>query len=85
MNKLLVLAFGMIITGIIMMGLSSCFKSPQSTTMEGNGFRVEFLFEKDGIKVYRFSDGGHTHYFTSRGETMSTYKSGNSSLPENIN
>ena len=62
-----------------------CYKEGQSSESLGNGFSVEFLFEKDGIKVYRFYDGGHTHYFTSRGETMSTYKSGNSSLPENIN
>ena len=32
-------------------------------------------FEKDGVIVYRFLDAGSMHYFTSRGETMST-KSG---------
>ena len=85
MNKILVVSVGMMLTGILMMGLSSCFKNPQSTTVEGNGFKVEYLFEKDGIKVYRFYDGGHAHYFTSRGETMSTYKSGNSTIQENIN
>ena len=55
--------------------LSSCYKDAQSRTTEGNGFDAQFLFEKDGVKVYRFLDAGSMHYFTSRGETMST-KSG---------
>ena len=55
--------------------LSSCYKDAQSRTTEGNGFDVQFLFEKDGVKVYRLLDAGSMHYFTSRGETMST-KSG---------
>lgn len=64
--------------------LTSCYKEPQSITKEGIDFEVEYLFEKDGIKVYRFYDGGRRHYFTSRGETMSTQKSGNSNYQENI-
>ena len=51
----------------------------------GNGFEVQFLFEKDGIKVYRFSDGGRFHYFTSKGETISTQQQGKNSRQENIN
>jgi hypothetical protein len=35
-------------------------------------YDVTYLFEKDGIKVYRFYDGLNFHYFTSRGETIST-------------
>jgi len=64
--------------------LTSCYKDPQSTTTEGKGFEVEFLFEKDGIKVYRFFDGGRHHYFTSRGQTISNRKSGNNTHQENI-
>jgi len=64
--------------------LTSCYKDPQSVTSEGKGFEVEFLFEKDGVKVYRFYDGGRHHYFTSRGETMSTQKSGKSNYQETI-
>lgn len=33
-------------------------------------FRVDLLFEHDGINVYRFHDNGRYHYFTSRGETI---------------
>jgi hypothetical protein len=53
-------------------------------TTEGNGFEVEFLFEKDGVKVYRFRDGGKFHYYTSRGETMTTNSSDKSNYEENI-
>jgi hypothetical protein len=64
--------------------LTSCYKDAQSSSYEGSGFNVEFLFEKDGVKVYRFRDGGHAHYFTNRGETMTQQSNGKSSYPENI-
>ena len=70
--------------GIVSLVLSSCYKDPQNMTTEGNGFEVEFLFEKDGVKVYRFRDGGKVHYFTSRGETMTTNSSDKSNYEENI-
>ena len=74
-----------ILTLVIIIGLSSCYKEPQTAERIGNGFKVEFLFEKDGIKVYRFFDGGDCHYFTSKGETMSTQHQGKTSRQENIN
>ena len=69
---------------VIIIGLSSCYKEAQSTEQTGNGFKVEFLFEKDGIKVYRFFDGGDYHYFTSKGETMTTQQRGKFNYQENI-
>jgi hypothetical protein len=67
--------------------LTSCmqYKEPQSTETKGNGFQVEFLFQQDSVKVYRFVDGGRVHYFTSKGETISTFKTGkHSHIDENI-
>jgi hypothetical protein len=67
--------------------LTSCqqYKPAQSTELQGNGFQVEFLFEQDSVKVYRFVDGGRVHYFTSKGETISTFKTGkHSHTDENI-
>jgi hypothetical protein len=66
--------------------LTSCmeYKPAQSTTTEGNGFAVEYLFTKDSVKVYRFCDGQRTHYFTTRGETITTQKSGKTYYEENI-
>ena len=74
-----------LITAIILLvAFSGCFEKPVNTTVEGNGVQVELLFEKDGIKVYRFMDGGHCHYFTDRGETMTTQQSGKTYQEENI-
>ena len=69
---------------ILLVAFSGCFEKPVNTTAEGNGVQVELLFEKDGIKVYRFMDGGHCHYFTDRGETMTTQQSGKTYQEENI-
>jgi len=63
--------------------LTGCYKEPQSSETVGKGIKVEFLFEKDGIKVYRFNDGNY-HYFTSKGETMSTIPEGKTSREENM-
>jgi hypothetical protein len=53
--------------------LSGCLNNPQSTDYVGanNKIRVDFLFEKDGVRVYRFNDDGYYHYFTTNGETIS--------------
>ena len=74
------------IIGIVLVGviLTGCYKDPQSSTTEGNGFNVEFLFEKDGIKMYRFFDGGRQHYFTTSGETISNQHSGKTNYDETI-
>ena len=76
MKKLLVIAFVVI--------FASCLEKPVSKTTEGKGVEVELLFEKDGIKVYRFWDGGCVHYFTDRGETITTQKEGKDDYEENI-
>ena len=64
--------------------LSSCKKEAQSSTTSGN-FKVEFLFEIDGCKVYRFYDGGYAKYFTTReGSVISTEKHGRSTVNSTI-
>ena len=65
---------------------TSCvdYKPAQTTSTEGNGFAVEYLFTKDSVKVYRFRDGHRVHYFTTRGETISTQTSGKTTYHENI-
>lgn len=65
--------------------MCSCQHEPLQTTETVNGIHVQFLFEKDGIKVYRFEDGGYYHYFTTRGETMSgIHTEGKTTRDENI-
>lgn len=58
--------------------LTSCLHDPESTTVKSKGVKVEFLFEQDGVKVYRFFDNG-MHYFTTNLETISTIDDGDNS------
>lgn len=71
------------ITATILM--SSCYHDSLNNTTTSNGLRLEFMFEKDSVKVYRFYDGGYYHYFTTNGETMTTRRNSNNTHRENIN
>lgn len=42
---------------------SNCYGQAQQTIQSGD-FQVDFLFEKDGCKIYRFSDGGRYIYWS---------------------
>lgn len=66
--------------------LFGCYNEPQSIEHTGKDdkFQIEYLFEKDGIKVYRFHDGGEYHYFTTNGETMSNQTEGKVTHEERI-
>lgn len=45
--------------------LCGCSKAPVSSSPTNNAaIQVELLFEKDGMKVYRFDDGGRSIYYT---------------------
>lgn len=53
--------------------LASCKKDAQETTRNGN-FEVEFLFEKDGCKIYRFQDARTVYFSDCRGAITSDYE-----------
>ena len=76
-NKFLFLFFALLL-------LSSCKKDAQEVFSTTNSeIRVDFLFEVDGIKVYRFYDNGHLIYFTNRtGETEYSYTTSNGRSPQ---
>lgn len=77
--KKLILIIGIVIS------LSSCMGDGiERTNTNNDEFKVTYLFEKDGIKVYRFYDGLEHHYFTSKGETMTTQGTTKSHHEENI-
>lgn len=77
--KKLILIIGVVI------GLSSCRGDGIENQKTNNDeFKVTYLFEKDGIKVYRFHDGLGYHYFTTLGETITTQRSGKNHYEENI-
>jgi hypothetical protein len=70
---------------LISITLVSCMgEGIEKSKTNNDEYQVTYLFEKDGIKVYRFSDGMREHYFTSRGETMTTQQSGKTDYQENI-
>jgi len=84
MKKLL----GMFCGGVILFSimLSGCLNEPQSVEHTGKDdkFQIEYLFEKDGLKMYRFYDGGHYHYFTTGGQTITEQQSGKTYYEERI-
>lgn len=67
-----------LLPAIIAINLISCRSQvPISKITPDNNktYRVEYLFEHDGCKVYRFYDLGHYVYFTNcNGEVISTKK-----------
>lgn len=70
---------------VMVFTLSSCRKDGiESQATNNDEFQVTYLFEKDGIKVYRFYDGMEHHYFTSKGETITTQGTSKSHHEENI-
>lgn len=64
--------------------MSSCLHDSLTKTTTTNGINVEYMFEKDSIRVYRFYDDGRYHYFTTRGETITTQQEGKNYNEENI-
>jgi hypothetical protein len=84
MKKILAIYITIIVLGAMLFG--ACINEPMSTERLGkdDGIVVEYLFEKDGVKVYRFPDNGHYHYFTSKGETISVQSAGKTRYSENI-
>lgn len=56
--------------------LASCVEEAKETKQIGN-FKVEFLFEQDGCKMYRFKDGSRYIYWSNcEGRVQSNYNSG---------
>lgn len=62
---LLAFVFSLVLTG--------CKKAGTQVQTDGekHDFDVQFLFETDGVKVYRFFDGGDYIYFTNTSGTTS--------------
>jgi hypothetical protein len=85
MKRILTFYTVIIVLGAMIFG--ACSNDPMSKERLGkdDGFEVEYLFEKDGVKVYRFFDVGHYHYFTTKGETISVQRvDKNTTYNENI-
>ncbi len=58
---------------IIIVLMASCNAGPISVSKTNNPqVNVEFLFEIEGNKVYRFRDGGYDHYVVIGNTAIST-------------
>jgi hypothetical protein len=57
--------------------LSSCKGDARESIQDGD-FKIDFLFEKDGCKIYRFKDGGEYVYWSNcSGNMQSNYYESN--------
>lgn len=52
----------LIVCAFIVLTLLGCKGKSKSTVTDGD-FNIEFLFEKDGCKIYRFKDNGRFIYW----------------------
>jgi hypothetical protein len=74
---------GISLVSLLAMIILSCTRDPiRSSSTNNPNFQVSLLFKHDGIKVYRFNDGGHNVYFTNACG-MTKYTTGGN-IPENI-
>jgi hypothetical protein len=64
----------LIIAGIVAILILTRFYSQpiEKEATNNSDYSVSYLFEKDGIKVYRFYDRGEYVYFTSEGNVTNT-------------
>lgn len=79
-----ILIFTMIVT--VMSGCAIFYPSPVTTEIPENNrsYQVDYLFEHDGCKVYRFYDMGHYVYFTNcNGEATSILNDSSANMVTN--
>lgn len=72
-----------VITLVCLLSLS-CNKEAKETSTVGE-FKVEFLFEHDGCKMYRFYDGGKFIYYSNckyKSTTYTEYQEGKNNYVE---
>ena len=64
-------AFAYVLLAVVL--LSGCVKDAKESVQKGN-FTVEFLFEQNGCKMYRFIDGSRYVYWSDcQGKVQSDY------------
>jgi len=62
---------------LLTLSLIGCKNESVSNSSTSNtNIKVELLFEHDGVKVYRFHDGGTFYYTDARGKTKWTVSNG---------
>jgi|SRR6185437_12839664 len=79
---------GFIVSWCIFAGVIGCEVSAVATVKTNNpNMKVDFLFEHEGCRVYRFSDNGNDHYYAKCANgsfTSSEIPQGKTTRPEEI-
>lgn len=80
MNRAIPLACCLVLLG--------CEREPapvEKSATNNPGIQISLLFVHEGVKVYRFSDGRHTVYYTdARGKTARNEQSGKLTIPMSV-
>lgn len=76
--------FLLIITLLFLIGCDSIEPIETNSVGKNNKYKVEFLFEQDGVRVYRFDDYGYSRYFTTKGDTSWQEHHGKTTRPVEI-
>ena len=63
---------------VVLVVICGCEQTPQATSYVGS-VEVDFLFEHDGVRVYRFYDHASAVYFTTKGDVQSRVSDGETS------
>jgi hypothetical protein len=71
----------------MLLALSACeVPGEQVEVASVSGIKVELLFEHEGVKVYRFQDGGRSIYYAdASGRTSWRTKSGDVVIDHEVN
>lgn len=86
LDDVLLILKGLLVTTLVSLVLSTCSSETRYVLVDDkeeyvaqaalNKYRVTFLFEVDGVKVYRFKDMGYYRYFaTGDGKVISAQTS----------
>lgn len=70
---------------ILTFALFSCKGDAESVIQSGNSdFKIEFLFEHDGCKIYRFYDGKYIYWTDCKGKMEQNFNESSGKTTHNV-
>jgi hypothetical protein len=80
MKKILIIAGASLLLTFVIVAFLNSFsdRSEPKETIQNGDYKIEFLFEQNGCKMYRFLDNGRWVYWSDcQGNTQREYKESN--------